>query len=201
MRLDLKLSDQSDWIKIFDPRDFTVFVETDEAIDSGTDVHVDLDAVGWRVSLSGTVVALRDQPPGVVVAIAANDREKLKVNYVNGFVRGGLINHREKRRLPLKLPVTYGAVEGPANTYTKDINEDGLFLFTDNPLPETSRIHMLISVPGRAQPLSIVGKVSHTISEPDDEPPGMGVVFDIDDAQRAQIAGVLRELEAKLAAD
>jgi Tfp pilus assembly protein PilZ len=132
----------------------------------------------------------------VIVALGGTERDK--INYLNGFVRGGLLNLREKRRLPLRLSVTYGAIEGPATTVTKDINEEGLFLFTDKPLPETSQIHMLVSVPGRPQPLSLVGKVSHTIIAQDDEPPGMGIVFDVDDATRAALLEIIRELEDQL---
>jgi Tfp pilus assembly protein PilZ len=196
VRLELRLNNQSEWIRIFDPRDWTIFVPTESAIDTGSTLRIDLDVGGWSVTLRGTVVGQREEPNGVVVAIGATEREK--INYLNGFVRGGLLNLREKRRLPIKLQVTYGAVEGPANTFTKDINEEGLFLFTDNPLPETSQIHMLVSVPGKSQPLSLVGKVSHTITDHDDEPPGMGVVFDLDDAQRESLAGVIKELEAAL---
>lgn len=198
VRLELRLSDQSEWIKIFDPRDSTVFVPTNEAIDHGTPLRIDLDVGGWLVTLRGTVVGSREDPTGILVALSGAEREK--INYLNGFVRGGLLNLREKRRLPIKLHVTYGAVEGPAETFTKDINEEGLFLFTERPLPETSQIHMLVSVPGVDQPLSLIGKVSHTILAQDDEPPGMGIVFDIDDAQREQLAAVLKELEAKLEA-
>ena len=97
----------------------------------------------------------------MVVALGGSERDK--INYLNGFVRGGLLNLREKRRLPIRLAVTYGAVEGPATTFTKDINEEGVFLFTDKPLPETSQVHMLVTIPGKPQPLSLVGKVSHTI--------------------------------------
>lgn len=198
VRLELRLSTQSDWIKIFDPRDWTIFVPTGEAVEPGTSVRIDLDVGGWLVALRGTVVGQRDDPPGVVVALGGTERDK--INYLNGFVRGGLLNLREKRRLPVKLQVTYGAVEGPATTFTKDINEEGVFLFTDRPLPETSQVHMLVSLPGRPQPLSLIGKVSHTIVPHDDEPPGMGIVFDLDDAARDQLAEVVRELEAQLLA-
>jgi len=196
VRLELRLNNQTEWIKIFDPRDWTIFVPTESPIDQGTTLRIDLDVGGWSVTLRGTVVGIRDEPAGVVVAIGATEREK--INYLNGFVRGGLLNLREKRRLPLKLQVTYGAVEGPANTFTKDINEDGLFLFTDNPLPETSQIHMLVMVPGKTQPLSLIGKVSHTIVDADDEPPGMGVVFELDDEQREALASAIKELEDAL---
>jgi Tfp pilus assembly protein PilZ len=196
VRLELRLTSQSEWIKIFDPRDWTVFVPTDDPAEQGATLRIDLDVGGWLVTLRGTVVGHRDDPTGVVVALGGSERDK--INYLNGFVRGGLLNLREKRRLPIRLQVTYGAVEGPANTFTKDINEEGLFLFTDKPLPETSQIHMLVAVPGKAQPLSLMGKVSHTILEDDDEPPGMGIVFELDDAQRAALIAVIRELETML---
>jgi Tfp pilus assembly protein PilZ len=196
VRLELHLSNQSEWIKIFDPRDWTVFVPSSEPAEIGSNLRIDLDVGGWLVTLRGTVLGRRDDPSGLVVALGGSEREK--INYLNGFVRGGLLNLRGKRRLPIKLSVTYGAIEGPANTFTKDINEEGLFLFTDKPLPETSQVHMLITVPGKAQPLSIVGKVSHTIVAEDDEPPGMGIVFELDESQRELLTHVIEELEELL---
>ena len=196
VRLELRLNSQSEWIKIFDPRDWTIFVPSDDKVSNGETLRIDLDVGGWLVTLRGTVVGTREDPKGIVVALGATEREK--INYLNGFVRGGLLNLREKRRLPIRLSVTYGAVEGPANTFTKDINEEGVFLFTDKPLPETSQVHMLVTVPGKAQPLSLVGKVSHTILAQDDEPPGMGIVFDLDDSQREQLTAVIKELEEAL---
>ena len=198
LRLELRLSSQSEWIKIFDPRDWTVFVPSEELLDNGSQLRIDLDVGGWKVTLRGTVVGTREDPNGIVVALGGTERDK--INYLNGFVRGGLLNLREKRRLPIRLQVTYGAIEGPASTFTKDINEEGLFLFTDKPLPETSQVHMLVAVPGKQQPLSLVGKVSHTILAEDEEPPGMGVVFDLDDEQRAQLLEVIEELEKQLEA-
>jgi len=196
VRIELRLDNQAQWIRVFEPREGTIFVPTDVALDQGMLVRIELDVGGWRVTLRGTVVGTRDEPAGVRVAIGATERDK--INYLNGFLRGGLLNLREKRRLPVKLQVTYGAVEGPANTFTKDINEEGLFLFTDNPLPETSQIHMLVTVPGKTEPLSLIGKVSHTILDHDEEPPGMGVVFDLDETQRESLAAVIKELEEAL---
>ncbi len=196
VRLELRLNSQSEWIKIFDPRDWTVFVPSEERLEQGTNLRIDLDVGGWSVTLRGTVVGERQDPNGLVVALGGSERDK--INYLNGFVRGGLLNLREKRRLPIRLAVTYGAVEGPATTFTKDINEEGVFLFTEKPLPETSQVHMLITVPGRPQPLSLVGKVSHTILPHDLEPPGMGIVFELDGAQREELIALIKELEAQL---
>jgi Tfp pilus assembly protein PilZ len=196
VRLELHLSSHIEWIKIFDPRDWTVFVPTTTAIEPSAAVRIDLEVGGWRVTLRGAVVGQREEPAGVIVALGGGERDK--INYLNGFVRGGLLNLRAKRRLPIRLAVTYGAIEGPAKTFTKDINEEGVFLFTDKPLPETSQVHMLVSLPGRADPLSLVGKVSHTILDDDHEPPGMGIVFDLDDAGRDRLIAIILELERQL---
>lgn len=196
VRLELRLSNQQEWIKIFDPRDWTVFVASDRSVDDGASLRIDLDVGGWLVTLRGTVVGRRDGPLGVVVALGGAERDK--INYLNGYVRGGLLNLREKRRLPIRLPVTYGAIEGPATTQTKDINEDGVFLYTDKPLPETSQVHMLLTIPGQPQPLSLVGKVSHVVTTQDDSPPGMGIVFELDTTQRETLTSLMKELEDQL---
>ena len=196
LRLRLQLSHQSEWIKIFDPRDWTVFVATDDVVEPGGTVRIDLDVDGWLVTLRGTIVGTGKTPRGAVVALEGSERDK--INYLNGYVRGGVLNHRGKRRLPIRLPVSYGAIEGPASTFTKDLNEEGVFLLTNNPLPERSQIHMLISVPGALQPLSLTGTVSHTILPEDDEPPGMGVVFELDDPQRAALLSIIEDLERQL---
>jgi Tfp pilus assembly protein PilZ len=195
-RLQLRLSNQSEWIKIFDPLNWTVFVPSEDKIENGGAIRVELDVGGWLVTLKGTVVQLRSEPRGVVVALSERD----KINYLNGFLRGGLLNLRNTRRLPIRLAVTYGAIEGPAKTFTKDINEEGVFLITDNPLPETSQIHMLVTIPGKPQPLSLMGKVTHSVEGDEDEPSGMGIVFELDQAQRDQVTETIKELEDQLRA-
>lgn len=196
VRLELRLPDQHEWIKIFDPRDWTVFVASDQPVEDGAPLRIDLDVGGWLVTLRGTVVGLREDPRGVIVALAGSERDK--INYLNGYVRGALLNLRERRRLPVRLSVTYGAIEGPATTFTKDINEEGIFLFTDRPLPETSQVHMLVSIPDRSQPFSVFGRVTHTILPHDDEPPGMGLIFDLDETQRAALRAIVKQLEEQM---
>ncbi|HWO19749.1 MAG TPA: PilZ domain-containing protein [Kofleriaceae bacterium] len=195
-RLELRLRDQHEWIKIFDPRDWTVFVASEQRVENDAAIRVDLDVGGWLVTLRGTVVGLREEPRGLIVALGAAERDK--INYLNGYVRGGLLNLRVKRRLPLRLAVTYGAIEGPASTFTKDINEEGVFLLTDKPLPETSQVHMLVTIPGRPQPVSVVGKVTHTILAHDGAPPGMGLVFELDETQRSSLVAIIKELEQQM---
>jgi hypothetical protein len=193
-RIDIRLAAASDWIRVFDSRDGTLFVAKQTA-PVGTAVRIDLvvGTGGPRVILRGTVISARDG--GCVVAIGPNER--VKINYLNGFVRGGLLDLREKRRIPVRLPVTYGAVEGPQQTFTRDINEEGVFVVSEGPLPEDSEVHLLITFPGREQPISLSGIVSHTVVVEDEDIPGMGIVFKGDDATLVQLKTAIDELERR----
>jgi Tfp pilus assembly protein PilZ len=195
-RIVLRLDSPAEWIKVFDPRDGTVFVASIAPPAIGTDVRIDLTCgdEGPRVILRGTVMGHRSGAnPGFISALGNAEREK--VNYLNGFVRGGLLNLRAHRRIPVKLPVTYGGIKGPCETHTRDINDQGVFVLSDEPLPEDAEVHLLITVPGRPQPLSVVGIVSHTVVPEDEDVPGMGIVFRLSDAERKEVAGAVDALE------
>lgn len=202
-RTDLKLPDKADWVKIFDPRDSTIFVGTSELAQVGDAIRVDLmvGSSGPRVILRGKVIARRvsgdaSLPPGMSVALGPEEREK--INYLNGFVRGGLLNLRETRRLPLRLAVTYGGLSGPVKTFTRDINEEGVFVVSEDPLPEGSELHLLLTIPDRSSPLSLAGLVSHTVVVEDEDVPGMGIRWRFaDDKQREEVRLLIDDLEKR----
>jgi len=199
-RIDLKLADKADWVKVFDPRDSTIFVAQEEPAHVGEQIRLDLviGASGPRVILRGKVIARRMKgdaalPRGVSVALGPEEREK--INYLNGFVRGGLLNLREMRRLPLRFPVTYGGIGGPCKTYTRDINEEGVFVITEDPLPEGSEVHLLLTVPIRGNAVSLAGVVQHTVVVEDEDVPGMGIRFRHQGNQRDEMSRLVDELE------
>jgi uncharacterized protein (TIGR02266 family) len=128
----------------------------------------------------------------VSVGLALSEREK--INFLNGYVRGGLLNRRERRRLPLRLPVSYGGVDGTKKSFSRDLNEEGIFIVTDQPLPEGTVLHLMVELPGRKEPLALKGKVTHTVIVEDEDVPGMGIVFE---APGAELSKLVDELEAK----
>ena len=200
-RLDLRLGDRHEWVKVFDPRGASIFVATAAPPAVGAEVRIDLtiEDGGPRVILRGTVLWIREvadgaDPAGCAVGLSVDDREK--VNFLNGFVRGGLLNRRERRRLPLRLPVTYGGIDGPVQTWTRDLNEEGMFILSEAPLPEQTILHFVVAVPGREQPLELKGTVSHTVIVEDDDVPGMGVRYVIDGPERAaELTAIVDALE------
>ncbi len=202
IRLDIVLADKGDWIKVFDPRDSTIFVTRDSPPAIGEMVRIDLivGQHGPKVILRGKVIARRIKgdntlPRGCSVALGPDEREK--INYLNGFVRGGLLNLRERRRLPLRLRVTYGGIAGPVDTHTRDINEEGVFIVTEQPLPEDSEVHLLVSFPGVAEAVSLTGIVSHTVLVEDEDVPGMGIRFNISGAENEALRRLVDDLERK----
>jgi Tfp pilus assembly protein PilZ len=199
-RIDLKLADKGDWVKVFDPRDSTIFVSQSDPAHVGEQIRLDLvvGSAGPRVILRGKVIARRMKgdaslPRGVSVALGPEEREK--INYLNGFVRGGLLNLREMRRLPLRFPVTYGGIGGPCKTYTRDVNEEGMFIITEDPLPEGSEVHILLTVPIRGNAISLSGVVAHTVVVEDEDVPGMGIRLRFQGNQREEMIRLVDELE------
>jgi uncharacterized protein (TIGR02266 family) len=199
-RIDLQLADKADWVKVFDPRDSTIFIPADDPAHVGEPIRLDLlvGQAGPRVILRGKVIARRMKgdaslPRGMSIALGPEEREK--INYLNGFVRGGLLNLREMRRLPLRFPVTYGGIGGPCKTHTRDINEEGVFVITEDPLPEGSEVHLLVTVPNRSTPVSLAGIVTHTVVVEDEDVPGMGIRFRHQANQRDEMVRLVDELE------
>lgn len=206
VRLSLTLTETTDWAKLFDAHGGCLFVPTDAPPETGAEVRVDLIVTdgGPRVVLKGTVLWSRadgGSRDAAGCSVGLPPSERAKVNFVNGFVRGGLIDRREKRRLPLRLPVTYGGLDGPRSSFSRDINEEGLFIVADDPFPEETVLHVAIGLPGNAAPLTVRGVVSHTVILEDEDVPGMGVVFQVDAEERARVKAVVDSLEAAFLRD
>lgn len=201
MRVELRLGSPSEWIRVFDPRDGTLAVNAAPATapPMGTAVRVDLICGdgGPRVILRGQVIGHRGTD---VALVGLGPTEREKVNYMNGFVRGGLLNLRASRRLPVRLAVTYGGLKGAVSTHTRDINDQGVFVLTEEPLPEDAEVHLIIAIPGRAEPLSVVGRVTHTVVPEDDDVAGMGIVFRASPSDAAAIAAIIDALEGEFLA-
>lgn len=101
--------------------------------------------------------------------------EQAKMSYLHAYVRGGLLDVRERRRLPLRLKVAYTAPRGRRLNFTRDLNEEGAFVRTAEQLPVGNLVPLLIYPPGGAwKPLEVSGEVARQVEGADR---GVGVVF------------------------
>jgi len=150
---------------------------TEPAVGSRVLVEV-LFQGGPRVLLHGTVKWRRATGDararaGVGVEFAAT--ETSKINYLHGYVRGGLLDVRERRRLPIRLKVAYSAPRGRRLNFTRDLNEEGAFVRTAEQLTIGTTVPLLIYPPGGDfRPLEVSGDVAR---QADGSDRGVGVLF------------------------
>jgi hypothetical protein len=127
-----------------------------------------LGIVKWRRT-SGDARAR----PGIGVEFSAS--ETAKVNYLHAFVRGGLLDVRERRRLPIRLKVAYSAPRGRRLNFTRDLNEESAFVRTAEQLPLGTPVPLMVYPPGGDfRPLEVSGEVTR---QSDGSDRGVGVVF------------------------
>jgi Tfp pilus assembly protein PilZ len=203
-RLKLHLLDRADFARYKDASAGRagLFIPGADPPAVGQDVTVEVVfQAGPRVLLHGTVTWRRATGdararPGSGVAIAAS--EETKVSFLEGYVRGGLLDVREKRRLPVRLKVAYSAPRGRRVNFTRDLNEEGAFVRAAELLDVGARTRLLISPPGGDyRPLEVHAVVARTHGERGDR--GMGVRFDFgDEHEREEMAAFVTRLESDL---
>jgi len=179
-RLKLHLVERSDFQKYQDPSG-GLFVPGTDTPSVGTPVTVEVAFQGGpRVLLHGVVSWRRATGdartrPGVGVAVDASERPKL--SFIQGYVRGGLLDVREKRRLPVRLRVAYTGPRGRRVNFTRDINEEGAFVRASEMLDVGQKTLLLISPPGGDyKPIEVHGEIARQQNDGADR--GVGVRFE-----------------------
>lgn len=105
-------------------------------------------------------------------------------------------NRRRSERASLALRVEYETVDALFSDFTRNVNEGGLFIETDNPAPLESTVTLHFCLPGSDRPIKAGGRVVRVTAPP--EPPGMAVMFEELDAEaQDQINELVRELRSQ----
>ena len=154
---------------------------------------------GPRILLHGSVKwrrATGDARARAGVGVEFASSESAKMNYLLGYVRGGLLDVRERRRLPIRLKVAYTAPRGRRLNFTRDLNEEGAFVRTAEQLPVSSLVPLLIYPPGGDfRPIEVSGEVARQAEGTDR---GVGVVFKFpDEPMREQWGRFIARLESE----
>jgi uncharacterized protein (TIGR02266 family) len=200
-RLRLRVPNVEDWQRYFDPNiaGGGVFCPTNDPPEVGTDVRVEITFVsGPRFFVRGVVMwrrpQLNDPRARAGVGIKVHPSERSKVSYVNAWVRGGVIDKREVRRLPVRLRVTYTARAGRRINFTRDLSEEGIFVRSQELLDLDTNIKLLLVPPGDYKPLELHGTVTRLVDEADER--GMGIRLDFNnDETRELFAAFVVKLE------
>lgn len=152
---------------------------------------------GPRILLQGKVAWRRATGdararPGAGIAILPTESEK--VRFLIGYTRGGLIDVRERRRLPIRLKVAYKASSARRISFTRDLNEEGAFVRSNELLEIGSTTLLSVHPPGMGfRPIEVNAAVARHQVKGDH---GMGVKFEFrSQIERDHWGAFLKKLE------
>jgi len=105
---------------------------------------------------------------------------------------------RRSPRAPLVVRIAYSTVDALFSEFTRNVNEGGLFIETDNPPPTDTRVALQFKLPGSDLPIQARGRVTRIQQPGGDGPAGMGVEFDnLGQDARALIDELVRGLKGR----
>ena len=108
------------------------------------------------------------------------------------------IERRQSPRAPLIVRVRFGSVDAVFSEFTRNVNEGGVFIKTDQPAAAGTQVNLEFELPGGAGTIKASGRVTHVQDRLDaHDPVGMGVRFeDLDSDARERINEFVRRLRA-----
>lgn len=99
---------------------------------------------------------------------------------------------RRSDRAPVVVRVDYSTVDAFFSDFTRNINEGGMFIETDEPCTVDELVTLQFQLPGGDEPVRVRGRV---VWSDTGEAPGMGIEFEgLDAATRARINQLVRRL-------
>ena len=107
-----------------------------------------------------------------------------------------VVERRRSARAEVTVRVNYATVDALFSDFTRNVNEGGLFVATDEPLELEESVVLQFALPGTATPIQARGRVVRVESD------GMGIEFDkLDAAARDAIDVLIRELRSQQTAE
>lgn len=162
------------------PRTFYYATRIPLAVNQQVIVEVIFPELPSRILLRGTVAAIDDSPPAVLVRFTEEEEETLGfvVRVARGETDPGIPRGRRYYRIPLEIPVDW-QVDGHRDVVissTDDVSGGGVQIRTQNPPPVGTEVVLLLSLDDQNdEQLRIPGKVAWVRT--DESFSGMGVKF------------------------
>lgn len=201
LRLRLRIPNKEDWSRYFDPNisGGGIFCPSTEPPQVGASVRVEITFVGGpRFFVRGQVTwrrpKLNDPRARAGAGVQVHPSERNKISYVNSWVNGSADDKRGLRRLPVKLRVTYSGRAGRRINFTRDLNEEGIFVRSRELLELDTKIQLLLMPPDNQKAMALDGVVSRLVEDVDDRGMGIRLRF-ADAASETAYAALVESLE------
>jgi Tfp pilus assembly protein PilZ len=203
-RLKLHLVERGDFAKFYDANTpgGGLFVPGADPPPIGTPRTIEVVFQGGpRVLLHGKVLwrrATGDQRARPGAGIGFDASEQAKLQYILGYVRGGLLDVRRKMRLPVRLRVAYVGPSGQRRiNFTRDINDEGAFVRTSELLEVGQETLLLLSPPGEGyKPIEVRATIARQQDDGIERGIGVRFAFANDDA-RHRFETFMKKLESE----
>ena len=108
------------------------------------------------------------------------------------------VERRRSPRAPLIVRVRLGTVDALFSEFTRNVNEGGVFIKTEQPAAPGTQVDLEFELPDRAGTIRAKGRVARIQESDNDlEPNGMGVEFEeLDTDARERINDFVRRLRS-----
>ena len=109
------------------------------------------------------------------------------------------IERRRAPRLEHPLLVAYRSAGAFCSDLGTNLSTGGMFVNTQNPLPEGTNVNLLVSLPDENAPCRVTGEVVRVQQGSERDPPGMAIKFiDTSRETQARIDELVAQLRRKL---
>ncbi len=107
-------------------------------------------------------------------------------------------DRRRFERAEVVVQIEYSTVDDLFSEFTRDINEGGLFIETEDPLALGTTVDLQFLLPGSSDPIKAAAEIVRLSDGSDGEPVGMAVEFDSLPADaRKRINELIRSMRSR----
>ena len=110
----------------------------------------------------------------------------------------GGADRRRFERAEVVVQIEYSTIDDLFSEFTRDINEGGLFIETEDPLALGTTVDLQFLLPGSSDPIKAAAEIVRLSDGSDGEPVGMAVEFDSLPADaRKRINELIRSMRSR----
>src|SRR5688572_12293665 len=107
------------------------------------------------------------------------------------------VERRRSERAPVVVRIEYATVDALFSDFTRNINEGGIFVETDEPIPLDQKVELKLRLPGSSELVHVSGRVVRIEQTTATSAGGIAIEFEQLDANaRELINGAVRRLRS-----
>lgn len=105
------------------------------------------------------------------------------------------VERRRSERAPVVVQIEYSTVDALFSDFTRNINEGGIFVETDEPIPLDQKVDLKLRLPGSSELVHVTGRVVRVESTTPTSAGGIAIEFgELDANARELINAAVRRL-------